>query len=256
MTLRKLLAAGLLSTLTATASAAVLTFEGSTTTGASRQLDAATENAHGPSLIDYAGYDWLGMMVSRPLVSVNRPQRITGFEQDPEDGPVAITAPVETGFHRAAVSGDTVAYTLATGGSSLFASIKARPGDDNFSFLGGWLTSAYRADLDVLVTGLRDGAVVYERRLVVSDAGPTEYLFDFLDIDELRFLSSGGSFLYPNGNGIGDYRNPSNAFSAPVLAFDDLSLERYVATVPLPATGALLGLGLAGVGLAGRRRRG
>ena len=89
--------------------AAVLSFEGSTTTGASRILDQAGADAHGPSLLNYAGYDWTGMVVAKPGVSINQPQQIVGLEPDGDGGFDRITTPVAAGFHRAAVSGDTIA---------------------------------------------------------------------------------------------------------------------------------------------------
>ncbi|MGD9945920.1 MAG: hypothetical protein AB7S98_22050, partial [Burkholderiaceae bacterium] len=244
-----LVSAGLLA-FSGAALSAVIDFEGSTTTGASRILDSDGANAHGPSLIDYAGYDWLGMAVSIPTISVNRPRQIVGIDGD---GP--ITTPVDAGFHRSAVSGSTVAYTQAfSGATSLFASIKARPGSDNFSFLSAYLTSGYRADLNVAVAGLRDGAVVYSQQLVVGVDGPTQFQFDFVDIDEIRFTTSGGSFLYPNGSGVGSFVNPSNAFSAPVLVFDDIDIGAVVATVPVPATSSIMALGLLGLGALRARR--
>ncbi len=238
------------------AQAAVIDFEGSTVTGASRNLDQDGANMHGPSLINYAGYDWLGMSVSKPLVSVNRPRQITGFENDPEDGPIAITTPVDTGFHRSVVSGETVAFLRSTGGSSLFGSIKALPGDDNFNFISTYITSAYRDNVTATITGLRDGVAVYSEIFTIGIDAPTLLQLDFFDIDEIQFLSSGGTFLYPNSNTVGGYSNPSNAFSVPILVFDDMVITPFVAAaVAEPATLGLLGLSLVAMGMTARRRR-
>jgi hypothetical protein len=233
------------------ASAVVLDFEG-TTTGANRQLGIATAGSFGPSLIDYAGYRWVGMFVARPLISVNRPQQIVGFENDPEDGPIPLTSPVDTGFHRSFVSGDTVAFTQAfSGASSLFASILALPGQQNFNFLSTYMTSAYRGDINVTVTGLRGTDIIYSRDFVVGNSAPSLIDLNFLNISEIQFRTSGGSFLYPNGTTIGSFVNPSNAFSAPVLAFDDMN----IAPVPEPTTIAMMLAGLGVLGFVARRSR-
>jgi hypothetical protein len=248
---RTLAATACLALVSLPAAADVLTFEG-TTTGANRQLGVATANSFGPSLLDYAGYRWVGMFVARPLISVGRPQQIVGFDYDPEDGQVPVTSPVDTGFHRSFVSGDTVAFTQAFGGaSSLFASIVALPGQQNFNFLSTFMTSAYRGDINVTVTGLRGTDIVYTQNLVIGNAAPTLIDLNFLNISEIQFRTSGGSFLYPNGNTIGSYANPGNAFSAPVLAFDNMN----IAPVPEATTLAMMLAGLAVVGFVARRRQ-
>jgi hypothetical protein len=249
--LRTLAAAACLTLVCLPASAAVLGFEG-TTTGANRQLGVTPANTFGPSLIDYAGYRWVGMFVARPLVSVGRPQQIVGFEIDPEDGPVPVTSPVDTGFHRSFVSGDTVAFTQAfSGATSLFASILALPGQQNFNFLSTYMTSAYRGDINVTVTGLRGTDVIYSRDFVIGNSAPSLIDLNFLNISEIQFRTSGGSFLYPNGTTIGSFINPGNAFSAPVLAFDDMN----IAPVPEPTTIAMMLAGLGVLGLVARRGR-
>lgn len=251
---RFLLASSLVFSMTAAAHAATITFEGTTTTGASRILDQDAANTHGPSLINYAGYDWSGFAVSKPLVSVNKPRQITGFEMDDGDL-VPVTTAVDAGFHRSMVSGDTVAYTQSfAGSSSLFGSIKARPGEANFDFFSTYMTSGYRDDISVTVTGLRDGSVFYTQDLVIGDDAPTLISLNFLDIDEIRFNTSGGTFLYPNGSGIGSYLNPSNAFSTPVLAFDDINIA-VAAPVPEPEVYAMMALGLGLLGWTRRRRQ-
>ncbi len=252
--IRHTLTACALAALSLTGHATVLTFEGSTLTGANRSLDNDGANAHGPSLIDYAGYDWTGMVVAKPNVAINRPQQITGFVNDPDDGLVRVTTPVDAGFHRAAVSGDTIAYTQSFNGStSLFASIRARTG--NFDFNSVYMTSGWRDDIDVLVTGLRDGAAVYTVHLTVGDDAPSLFSLGFTNIDEIQFLTSGGSFLYPNGSGVGSFVNPSNAFSTPTLAFDNMDISAAALTVPEPASYVLFGLALLAAGHATRRNR-
>jgi len=237
--------------------AQTLTFEGTTTTGANRELDLDIANAHGPSLIDYAGYDWLGMMVAKPLVSVGNPQQITvvGSEYDEDKEKfvdVYTTKAVDAGFHRSLVSGDTVAFTKSFSGSTeLYASITARPNSTNFNFVSSYLTSGWRDDINVMVTGKRGGSTVYSQTLTVGDDAPMLYSFNFMNIDKVEFLTSGGTFLYPNGNTIGSYVNPSFAFSTPVLVFDNVTL----APIPEPETYALMLAGLGLVGFAARRRK-
>jgi hypothetical protein len=240
------LAACLLPLASAHGQAQTLGFEGTTLDGRTRQLDVAIADAFGPSLVNYAGYDWLGMYVNKPLVSVNKPSLITGvsFEEDESRMvPVYATTPVDAGFHRSAVSGDTVAYTQAFG-SETFGSISARPGELNFNFTSVYLTSGWRDDITVFVTGKRGGATAFSRTLTVGDDAPTRFDLNFSNISSIEFLASGGTFLYPNGTTVGSYLNPSNAFSSPVLVFDNLS----IAAVPEPESFAMM---LAGLGMLG-----
>lgn len=245
-------------TFTSGAVAETLTFEGTTPSGGNRILDSDSNTIPGPSLIDYAGYDWLGMVVVKPSVSTGHPQQITGFttsenpDYDPEDGPQPITTPVDAGFHRSVVSGDTVAFTQSFSGSTeLYASIAARPTSSNFNFVSSYLTSGWREGINVTVTGKRDGATVYTQSLIVGDDAPVLYNFNFMNIDKVEFLTSGGTFLYPDGTTVGSYLNPSNVFSTPVLVFDDVTL----APVPEPETYALMLAGLGLVGFLARRGR-
>ncbi len=248
--LRTILAGSALCALAMSASAATLTFEGSTT-GANRILDQDGANSFGPSLINYAGFDWVGMAVAKPSVSIGRSQRITGFENDPEDGPIPLTEPVDAGFHRAVVSGDTIAFTRSFSGSTqLFASIAARPGDPNFNFVSTWMTAGWRDDITVNVQGKRDGATVYASEFVVGDDAPVLKTLNFFDVDLVEFRTSGGTFLYPNGDTVGSFLNPSNAFSTPTLAFDDM----VISAVPEPSTYALMLAGVLTLGWVARRR--
>lgn len=232
--------------------ATVLTFEGATT-GANRQLGVAGADSFGPSLLNYGGYDWIGMMVAKPNVSVGRPQQIIGFEED-EGRQVPLTTPVDAGFHRSAQSGDTVAFTQHfSGATSLMAGVKASAGAGNFDFNSVFLTAAWLDNIGVRVTGFRDGVSVYDLNFVVDHDGPTLFNLGFLNIDEIHFTTSGGDFLYANGSRIGDYSNPGRAFSTPILAFDNMDISAAALAVPEPGSLALFGLGVLGL-IASRRR--
>ncbi len=253
---RSAFATALLSFAAASSHAGVITFEGSTPLGASRALDSDPANAFGPSLINYAGYDWSGMQVTQPLVSVGNPRQITGVTFEEDEGrlvPNYSTVAVDAGFDRSIVSGNTVAHTRSFSGST-FGSISARPGDSNFDFFSAYLTSGWLDNISVSVVGKRNGTAVYTRALTVGDDAPTLFTFNFFDIDSIEFLASGGTFLYGNGTTVGSYLNPGNsAFSTPVLVFDDLNMA--ATPVPEPETLAMVLAGLGIVGVVNRRRR-
>lgn len=253
---RSALATALFSLAAATSHAGVITFEGSTPLGASRALDIDPANTFGPSLINYAGYDWSGMQVTQPLVSVGNPRKITGVTYELDEGrlvPDYETVEVNAGFDRSIVSGNTVAHTRAFSGST-FGSISARPGDSNFDFFSAYLTSGWLDDISVSVVGKRNGSAVYTQALTVGDDAPTLFTFNFFDIDSIEFLASGGTFLYANGTTVGSYLNPGNAaFSTPVLVFDNLNMA--ATPVPEPETLAMVLAGLGIMSVVNRRRR-
>ncbi len=134
-----------------------------------------------------------------------------------------------SGYQNGVVSPKNVAYN-AWGNPAAFT-------QDPFNFDGVWLTAAWNDGLNIDIEGYLTGSLVYTQTVVANTAGPIWFQADYLNIDEVRFKSYGGTNHGYVGNGTH-------------FAMDNLTY-----TV-VPAPGAVLLVGL-GAGLTGwlRRRR-
>ena len=143
----------------------------------------------------------------------------------------------DSGYRRGLVSGNRVAFNGSGNPASGFAVSAA----ETFDFNSAYLTAVWNKDLNVDVLGYRHGNLLYSRSVVISDRAPTLFQFDYLDIDELKFVSYGGTNAGTGGFGTH-------------FAMDDFTYDE-AAQVPEPATLGLLGLGLAGAIVARRKRQ-
>jgi hypothetical protein len=149
-----------------------------------------------------------------------------------------------TGYGNGIVSPSTVIYN-----DQDLPAIFSRT--EKFDFNSAYLTAAWSNGLNVLVRGFSDTTQTYSRSLVLNIDRPTLINFDFLGVDRVVFTAAGGVDIgSPRGEG-------------PYFVLDDLTFSAATpptsvtpptsAAVPEPTT--LLGISLAGVGLAAARRR-
>lgn len=136
---------------------------------------------------------------------------------------------VNTGYYNAAVSGDYVAFNHY-GDPASFSS------DTPITLVGANFTAAWRDGLQVDVEGYLAGDLVYSTAFTIDTYGPKWIQFDWDDVDQVMFRSSGGV-------GVG-FAQDSYQF-----AMDNLSYHT-------PAPGAIILAGF-GTGLTSwlRRRR-
>lgn len=127
------------------------------------------------------------------------------------------------GFERGAVSGEWVAFN-GWGQPAMLSG-------DIFDFQGTYLTSSWVAHDTITVTGYSGTLLKYEAMVDIDTQGPRWFDFNFLGIDRLIFSSS------------------TNV----AFAMDNFTFQTN--TVPEPATLVLVGIGLPGIVLMGKKLR-
>jgi hypothetical protein len=65
-------------------------------------------------------------------------------------------------------------------------------GGTNFDFSSAYLTGAWNSNLNIEVQGFRGGTLLYDQTVVASATNPTLFSFNYLDVDRLYFVASGG----------------------------------------------------------------
>ncbi|WP_426437758.1 nidogen-like domain-containing protein [Bradyrhizobium genosp. P] len=102
-----------------------------------------------------------------------------------------------------------------------------------FDFIGADLTSAWNNGLTITVDDYNNGTLLDEKTVVVNTTSPTWFEFDFTDITNLVFTSSGGTSAGYNGSGTqfaldnftySEFSSGGNNSSGPVVAGADNSV--------------------------------
>jgi PEP-CTERM motif len=138
---------------------------------------------------------------------------------------------IASGYQNGVVSASNVAFNGA-GNPALFSS------SGMFDLDSGWLTAAWNDGLSLEVLGFVGNTVVYDNTYVLDATAPTMVNFNYLQVDSVEFISSGGVNHGYDGSGA-------------QFVMDDLTV-----TVPEPTAYALLSVGAMLGGFGVRRRQG
>lgn len=142
---------------------------------------------------------------------------------------------VNSGYYNGVISPNNVAYN-AYAQTAYVTSVV------DFDFNGAYFTGAWNDGLNINVLGFNNGIQLYDSTIIVSAFTSMFYNLSFQGVDELRFTSFGGTDV-PNFSGDGAH------FAMDNFTYNDVS------AVPEPSTVLLLGAGLLGAAMVGRRKR-
>jgi hypothetical protein len=129
---------------------------------------------------------------------------------------------IASGFQNGVVSGMNAAFN----GSGDPAQIS---GPGVFDLTSAWLTSAWNDGLQVEVQGFLGGNLNYDNTYILNATAPTLIQFNYLNVDTVNFISSGGV-------------NHGYGGSGTQFVMDDLTV-----VVPEPGVTPILIIGLTGI---------
>lgn len=140
-----------------------------------------------------------------------------------------------SGYVNGVVSGTWVAFNANGTPADLLQ------GSSPFTLNSGYFTAAWNDGLTLNVTGYVGGIATDFASFILNTSGPQLLTFDWTNLDDVFFVTSGGT----NAGYIG---------TGTQFALDNLTVDQPV-TVPEPASMTLFGTGLVSLyGLARRRR--
>ena len=172
-------------------------------------LNPGVGNAFAPIPDGYTGLQWNGFLVL--------------------DVPLQLQLNHSAG---GAANGLVSGNNVAVNGAGVPASVSGAP----FNLNSAYLTAVWNNGLAVEVQGFVGTTLTYDNTYILNTTGSTFINFNYLDVDEVNFISSGGVDAGYGGHGTH-------------FAMDNLTIS----TVPEPTTSALAGLG--GLSLLLYRRR-
>jgi hypothetical protein len=143
-----------------------------------------------------------------------------------------------SGYQNGVVSHSNVAFNAFGSPASLIVS-----SNNAFTFNSTYLTAAWNDGLHVEVQGYNGATLLYDTTVTVDTSGPTLETFDYQNITQLVFTSSGGV-------------NHGYVGSGEHFAMDNFTYNQSVqAAVPVPPTVTMLGMGIVSLFGYGWRKR-
>ena len=140
-----------------------------------------------------------------------------------------------TGYEKGLVSGDYAAFN-GFGNPALVS-------DSVFDFNSAYLTAAWYDGLSVTVEGLKSGATLYLKTVVVDTTQPTLVNFDYFGVDELKFTSFGGvepDYLIKTGGGGSNFALDNFTFNEKVTSVPEATLLPALLSIAALSGGSVL----------------
>lgn len=129
------------------------------------------------------------------------------------------------------------------GGSQITGGFKSA---STFTFNSAFLAPGWLGGQGVVVEGLLGGSVTHSNALTLAMGLAQQFNFNWAGIDEVRITPVAGSATSdPFGCG---------SFNCTQFVVDNIVVNAPIPAVPEPATWAMMGLGLAGLGWMRRRK--
>lgn len=155
---------------------------------------ALTEGGEAPLADGYAGFDWAGVGVYNPDGAIPGYQATSGSN---------------LGFIAEANGGNIAGYDDHVGGTAAVLT-----NADNFTFIGGSFSAAFRDDVDVVITAYSDVAGTQQigQAIIQIDQGAQSFTFDSTNVT--------GSFA--NATRLEFASNDGNGATNDYFGFDDL----------------------------------
>jgi hypothetical protein len=117
------------------------------------------------------------------------------------------------GYHYGMMTSPNVAFSFDN--NQFPAEIDSTTG--TFDFVSGYLTAAWRSNLNVEVQGFNGTNLLYDKNIVLTWNSPTLLVANFQNIDRLTFWATGGDPAFPPNVGDGTH-----------VAFDNLTITGVV----------------------------
>lgn len=169
----------------------------------------------------YAGFNWGNFAVNNAILFTNVLPHL--FPGAPANG--------LSGDFYGMVSASNVAYNAGTDPAEIDSTSK-------FNFLSAYFTGFFNSNLNIEAQGFNGTNLVYDSTILADATSPTQFTFDYMNIDRLVLIPSGGEPAFGTA-------------SLPEFVMDNFIFE----SIPEPSSLLLTGIGVLVLCRIGRRRR-
>jgi hypothetical protein len=143
------------------------------------------------------------------------------YDMNPEN---TYQPPSGSGFLNAVVSPPNVIWNASGNPAQVSSSTP-------FDLDSAYMTAAWMDGLQIEAQGFIGSTMTYDNIYTINTASPTLVTFDYIGVNQVTFIASGGTQHYPQGSG------------------SEFAIDNMTVTVPEPKGISLLLLGIVGIGV-------